>query len=42
VRTNGQGRFRRPDPHHDLLLILPVKWLKNGWVCSKVLVWVDD
>lgn len=42
VRTNGRGSFRRPDPRHDLLLVLPVKWLKNGWVCSKVLVWVHD
>lgn len=42
VRTNHRGGFRWPDPRHDLLLVLPVKWLKNGWVCSKVLVWVND
>lgn len=42
VRTNRRGSFRWPDPHRDLELVLPVRWLKNGWVCSKVRVVVYD
>lgn len=39
LRTNHRGGFRYPDPGFDVQVILPVKYLKSGWVCAKVFGW---